>query len=72
MGKKPGRRRSFTPEFKAEILELFQPGDRSVGQIAKDFNRAETAVREWIKQAEREKFVALTRDLAKRTWLTGV
>ena len=30
MGKKPRRRRSFTPEFKAEIVELCQRGDRSV------------------------------------------
>ncbi len=31
MGKKPRRRRSFTPEFKAEIVELCQRGDRSAG-----------------------------------------
>ena len=35
MGKKPRQRRSFTPEFKAEIVELCQRGDRSVGQVAK-------------------------------------
>jgi transposase len=29
--KKPRPRRSFTPEFKAEIVELCQRGDRSVG-----------------------------------------
>lgn len=28
MGKKPRRRRSFTPEFKAEIVDLCQRGDR--------------------------------------------
>ena len=54
MGKKPRRRRSFTPEFKAEIVELCQRGDRSVGQVAKDFDLTETAVREWVKQAERD------------------
>src|SRR5690348_9083731 len=52
MGKKPRRRRSFTAQFKAEIVELCQRGDRSVGQIAKDFDLTETAVREWVKQAE--------------------
>jgi transposase len=52
--KKPRPRRSFTPEFKAEIVELCQRGDRSVGQIAKDFDLTETAVREWLKQAERD------------------
>ncbi len=54
MGKKPRRRRSFTPEFKAEIVELCQRGDRSVGQVARDFDLTETAVREWVKQAGRD------------------
>jgi transposase len=52
--KKPRPRRSFTPEFKAEIVELCQRGERSVGQVAKDFDLTETAVREWLKQAERD------------------
>jgi transposase len=52
--KKPRPRRSFTREFKAEIVELCQRGDRSVGQVAKDFDLTETAVREWLKQAERD------------------
>jgi transposase len=54
MGKKPRRRRSFTPEFKAEIVGLCQQGDRSVGQVAKDFDLTETAVREWVRQTERD------------------
>jgi transposase len=54
MGKKPRRRRAFTPEFKAEIVELCQRGDRSVGQVARDFDLTETAVREWVRQAERD------------------
>jgi hypothetical protein len=32
-------------------VELCQRGDRSVGQVAKDFDLTETAVREWVKQA---------------------
>jgi transposase len=55
VGNKPRRhRRAFTPEFKAEIVELCQRGDRSVGQVARDFDLTETAVREWVKQAERD------------------
>lgn len=50
--KKPRARRSFTSEFKAEIVELCRRGDRSVGQIARDFDLTETAVREWVKQAD--------------------
>jgi transposase len=52
--KKPRQRRSFTPEFKAEIVDLCQQGDRSVGQVARDFDLTETAVREWVKQAGRD------------------
>jgi transposase len=54
MGNKPRRRRSFTPQFKAEIVELCQRGDRSVGQVARDFDLTETAVRAWVKQAGRD------------------
>jgi transposase len=50
--KKPRPRRSFTREFKAEIVELCRRGDRSVGQVAVDFDLTETAVREWVKQAD--------------------
>lgn len=49
--KKPRPRRSFTREFKAEIVELCQRGERSVGQVAKDFDLTETAVRQWVTQA---------------------
>jgi transposase len=52
--KKPRPRRSYTPEFKAEIVELCQRGDRSVGLVARDFDLTETAVRQWFKQAERD------------------
>ncbi|WP_405598357.1 MULTISPECIES: hypothetical protein [unclassified Streptomyces] len=43
--KKPCPRSSFTPEFKAEIVELCRRGDRSVGQSAKDCQLAENVVR---------------------------
>ena len=50
----PRTRRAFTSEFKAEIVELCKRGDRTIGQVARDFNLTETAVREWVKQAERD------------------
>jgi transposase len=31
-----------------------QRGDRSIGQVARDFDLTETGVREWVKQAERD------------------
>src|SRR5260370_679346 len=50
--KKPRRRRAFTPEFKADIVERCRAGDRSIGQVARDFDLTETAVRSWVSQAE--------------------
>jgi transposase len=50
--KKTRTRRSFTPEFKAEIVELCRRGDRSVGQVSRDFDLTETAVRVWVRPAE--------------------
>ena len=49
---KPRPRRSFTPEFKADIVERCRRGDRSIGQVAHDFDLTETAVRAWVHQAE--------------------
>ena len=73
MGNKPRRRRSFTPEFKAEIVELCERGDRSVGQVARDFDLTETAVREWVKQAGRDAGTRVDRGLtsAERKELAG-
>ena len=50
--KKPRPRRSFTPEFKAEIVERCQAGDRTIAQVARDFDLTETAVRRGCDQAE--------------------
>ena len=50
--KKQRRRRSFTPEFKADIVERCRQGDRSIGEVARDFDLTESAVREWCRQAD--------------------
>lgn len=50
--KKPRPRRSYTPEFKKEIVDLCRAGDRSIGQVSKDYDLTETAVREWVRQAD--------------------
>jgi transposase len=50
--RKTRTRRSFTPEFKAEIVGLCQRGDRTIGQVSRDFDLTETAVRAWVHQAE--------------------
>jgi transposase len=50
--RKPRPRRSFTPEFKAEIVERCLAGDRTIAQVARDFDLIESAVRRWVEQAD--------------------
>jgi transposase len=73
--KKARRRRSFTNEFKAEVVALVRQPGNSVGSVARDLDLTETAVRAWVKQAdvddghveglttsEREELAALRRE----------
>jgi transposase-like protein len=46
------KRRAFTPAFKAEAVRLAKAGDRSIGQVAKDLDLAETVLRAWIKRED--------------------
>jgi transposase-like protein len=48
------KRRSFTPEFKAEAVRLCRAGDRSITEVANDLDLTETALREWVKRADEE------------------
>src|ERR1700749_4547349 len=50
--KQPRPRRSFTPEFKAEVVELVRQPGNTAGSVARDLNLTETAVRAWGKQAD--------------------
>ena len=71
------KRRAFTPEFKADAVRLVKASDRGVGQVAKELDLTETALRDWVKRdavdagkgppdalttVEREELVRLRRD----------
>ena len=45
-------RRSFSREFKAEVVELVQRPGNNPSSVARDLDLTETAVREWVKQAD--------------------
>jgi transposase len=45
-------RRKFTDEFKAEVVALVRTSGKSIGEIRRDLDLTETAVREWVKRAE--------------------
>jgi transposase-like protein len=46
------KRRKFTQEFKVEAVRLCKVGDRSIGQVAKDLDLTETALRSWIERVD--------------------
>lgn len=48
----PRARRSFSAEFKAETVELIRSSGKSVGEVCRDLDLTETAVRRWMQQAE--------------------
>ena len=45
-------RRSFSDEYKTEVVELCRTSGKSVAQICRDLGLGETAVRRWIAQAK--------------------
>src|SRR5260370_34339085 len=51
-GSEGRRRRSFTPQYKAEVVALCRTGGRSITAVARDLGLTETAVRRWVAQAE--------------------
>ena len=46
------KRRKFTDEFKLETVKLVKEGPRSVGEIARDLDLTESALRKWVNQYE--------------------
>ena len=46
------RRRAFSAEYKAEVVELIRKSGKSIGAVARDLDLTETAVRAWVQQAE--------------------
>ena len=45
-------RRFFPPEYKAEVVELIRSTGKTVGQVARELDLPETAVRQWVRQAD--------------------
>jgi transposase len=52
MGRQQRPRRSFSKEFKAEVVELVRQPGNTAASVARDLDLTETAVRAWVKQAD--------------------
>ena len=46
------KRRSFTPEYKAEVVGLIRDGGKAASAVARDLGLTESAVRRWVLQSE--------------------
>ncbi len=45
-------RRVFTPEFKARTVDLVRTSGKSIGEVCRDLDLTETAVRRWVAQVD--------------------
>ena len=46
------KRRKFTPEYKAETVRLVAESGKTIGEVARDLDLTESALRNWVKQSE--------------------
>lgn len=46
------KRRSFTPEYKAEVVGLVRDGGESISAVARDLGLTESAVRNWVSRSD--------------------
>ena len=52
MGKAKRPRRSFTKEYKSEVVDLVRQEGNTVASVSRDLDLTATAVAEWVKQAD--------------------
>lgn len=48
-------RRSFSDEYKAEVVEMIRLGDQSVAQVCRNLDLSDSMVRRWIRDTEVKK-----------------
>jgi transposase len=48
---KQRKRRSFSPEYKAEVVQYILDSGKTVGQVCRELDLTETAVWRWVEQA---------------------
>jgi len=51
VAKKKRQRRQFSPEYKAEVVALIRNSGKSIGEVARELDIADSVVRSWVKDA---------------------
>jgi transposase len=50
---KKRKRRIYTPEFKAEVINLIETSGKSIAQVARELELTDSAVRSWVEAARK-------------------
>lgn len=50
----PRERRAFNAEYKAKVVAMVRQGERTIGQICRDLDLTDSAVRNWVRRAEQD------------------
>jgi transposase len=48
----PRTRPAYTPEFRAEAVELIRSGAKSLAELSRDLGIADQTLRNWVRQAD--------------------
>ena len=51
---KKRKRRIYTPEFKAEVINLIETSGKSIAQVARELDLTDSAVRSWVEAARKQ------------------
>ena len=51
MSKKTGKKRSFSPEYKAHVVRLCEEPGKTIAEVARDLGVARSVIAQWVKQA---------------------
>ena len=46
------KRRKFTPEYRAEVVQLVRASGKNIAQLARELDLTESAVRAWVERAK--------------------
>jgi transposase len=46
------KRRTFTRQYKAEVVRLVRTSGKTIAQVARELDLGETAIRAWVQRAE--------------------
>ncbi len=72
MSKKQRPRRTFSPEFRAEAVELVRRSEKPLCRIAKDLDLTRSTLERWVQQAKEAEGTSRSLDVDERAELSSL